>query len=75
MVDRSTPCAQGDGSAGVGSDSADKLDAVARAICQERCAFYGEPPCWEVAPEDWPNPCCDDPGCHALAQVAAEALR
>lgn len=21
-------------------------DKVARAICREQCAFYGDPPCW-----------------------------
>jgi hypothetical protein len=48
-------------------------DTAARAICAERCAFMGEPACWEVAGE-WPNPACDEPGCHALALAAVAAL-
>ena len=48
----------------------DAQERMARALCQERCAFMGEPPCWEVAPDDWPNPHCDEPGCQALAAAA-----
>ncbi|WP_199252628.1 hypothetical protein [Chachezhania sediminis] len=48
-------------------------DTIARAICQERCAFKGEPACWQVVPDEWPNPNCDDPGCQALATVAMAA--
>ena len=40
-------------------------DRIARAICAEKCAFYGEPPCYRIA--EWPNEACDEPGCMALA--------
>ena len=51
----------------------DKLERVARAICAEKCAFMGEPPCYSVEGE-WPNPNCQEPGCHAEAQAAIAAL-
>ena len=51
----------------------DERDDLAQAICREKCAFYGEPPCWRIAPEDWPNPHCDEPGCDALAAAARAA--
>ena len=53
---------------------ADKVDVAARAICQEQCAMYGEPACWRIDPDEWPNPECDEPGCHALAQAAVSAM-
>ena len=53
---------------------ADKVEAVARAICREACAFYGDPPCWRIAPDEWPNHGCDEPGCYALAQAAVASL-
>ena len=46
-----------------------QTDRIARAICREQCAFYGEPPCW-LGNKDWPNRQCDEPGCHALAEAA-----
>jgi hypothetical protein len=49
------------------------LDAAARAACQERCAFMGEPPCWQVS-GDWPNPECAEPGCGATSAVAVAAF-
>ncbi len=52
-----------------------RVDAIERAICAERCALYGDPPCWRVSPEEWPNRECDDPGCRALACVAEIAVR
>lgn len=48
----------------------DRIDAAARRICRERCAFYGEPPCFQIG--GWPNPHCDEPGCIALAKVALD---
>jgi hypothetical protein len=59
------------------------IDKIARVICRESCAFYGEPPCFElhhdtlvdgkIVPLPWPNPNCDEPGCQALAAaVVAE---
>lgn len=45
---------------------------VARAICAEKCAFYGEPPCWEVG--EGLSPDCDEPGCEALAMAAVAAI-
>ena len=55
------------------SDAA-KIERVARAICQERCAFYGEPPCWRIAPDEWEKQDCDEPGCRAMAMAAIAAL-
>lgn len=47
------------------------VQKIARAICREQCAFFGDPPCYETG--DWPNPNCDEPGCIALAEsVKAE---
>lgn len=51
-----------------------EVEAVARAICAEKCAVYGEPPCHQVVPDEWPNPNCDEPGCHTYARVAIAAL-
>jgi hypothetical protein len=48
-----------------------EIDRIARAICQEQCAFYGEPPCHD---HGWPNEGCDEPGCIALARAAAEVI-
>ncbi len=57
------------------------LELVARAICQERCAFYGDPPCWRIAAEEYAISDCNDPengshdvGCRTLAGVAIAAL-
>jgi hypothetical protein len=47
-----------------------EIDRMARAICREQCAFYGEPPCHAMG--EWPNTGCDEPGCMALARAAAE---
>lgn len=53
-------------------------EKVARAICRERCAFYGEPPCFHVAPdpeaESW-NSHCNEPGCRAFADAAIALAR
>lgn len=48
------------------------INAIARAICLETCAFKGEPPCWDnaFADEPFPPPTCDEPGCVALARAA-----
>jgi hypothetical protein len=37
------------------------VERIARAICREKCAFYGDPPCFEMTGEEdeelpWPNP-------------------
>lgn len=49
-------------------------ERIIRALCRERCAEVGEPPCWEISPHDWrPEDCdCD---CAALGAVAARAAR
>lgn len=52
---------------------------VARALCQEKCAFYGEPPCWGLDPneyvvEPWNPDTCDEPGCGALADAAIDLV-
>jgi hypothetical protein len=54
-------------------------DKIARAICREKCAFYGDPPCFLLEDDDgsaaeWPNPYCDEPGCHALAAAVVASL-
>ena len=56
-------------------DSIGRIDAIERAICREQCALVGEPPCWEVCPDAWPNMECDEPGCRALACAAEAAVR
>ncbi len=49
---------------------------VARAICAEKCAFYGEQPCWRVVdPKEYAADDCGEPGCRALAAAALAALR
>jgi hypothetical protein len=50
----------------------DQIDTVAREICAEQCAEYGEPPCHKTGP--WPNEQCNEPGCMALAQAAIAAM-
>lgn len=58
----------------------EKIERVAKAICAERCAFMGEPACWQMKEDDrgnplpWPAPGCNDPGCEALAMAACAAL-
>jgi len=51
----------------------DRIDKAARAICAEKCAFMGEPPCWQIG--DGLSPDCDEPGCLALAEAAVAAAR
>lgn len=46
-----------------------KLDALARAICAEQCAYYGDPPCHQLDGK-FPPSSCDEPGCQALAMAA-----
>ena len=60
-------------------DNLDKMiDRVARAICREKCAFYGEPPCFDIGPEyfpqEWQPETCDEPGCMALAKAAIAGM-
>lgn len=57
-----------------------EVEAAARAICAEQSAFMGEPACWAVKGADgcelpWPNPGCNEPGCHAVARAALIAAR
>jgi hypothetical protein len=57
----------------------DALTRAARAICRERCAFYGDPPCHKM--DEWAegDDCGDDEsgvndvGCMALARAALAA--
>ena len=58
-------------SASTGKDG--RVERVARAICRENCAFVGEKPCFEVEGA-WPNPNCQEPGCHAQATAALAAI-
>lgn len=46
---------------------------IAKAICAERCAHMGEPPCHSID-EHFPPETCDDPGCAALAWCVSVAL-
>lgn len=57
------------------------VEKVAAAICAERCAYYGDPPCWRIAREEWALRDCDDAengsqdvGCRALARAAVAAM-
>lgn len=48
---------------------------AAQAICQERCAYMGEPPCWQITDDNgehlpWPPEACNDPGCLVMAEIA-----
>ncbi len=43
-------------------------EEIARALCAEKCAVYGEPPCYTIEGE-WPNPHCGDCTCHDMADV------
>lgn len=52
--------------------SDDLRERVARTICQEQCAFYGEPSCWDVS--GGPSPHCDEPGCQAFADAAISLI-
>lgn len=49
------------------------LELVTRAICRERCAAYGEPPCHTVDGYDGTD-CADDAPCRVLARAAIAAL-
>lgn len=59
------------------SQRAELVERVAKEICREKCAFYGEPPCWdlgdEYVQETWP-PDCGEPGCFALATAAIDLI-
>ena len=48
-------------------------DTAARAICSAKCGYRGERACWWL-PGAWPNPECDEPGCHAEARAVLSAL-
>jgi hypothetical protein len=51
----------------------DDVEMVARKLCEEACAEFGDPPCWEVDPS-WmvdANPECN---CVAIAHTAVAAL-
>jgi hypothetical protein len=62
-----------------GRGEGERLDTIARALCREKCAFMGESPCFEVCGDNgeqlpWPNPNCNEPGCHAEAEAVLAAL-
>lgn len=52
---------------------ADLERRVAEAICREKCAYYGDPPCFVVG--DGLSEDCDEPGCIWLARVAIAAMQ
>lgn len=50
------------------------VEKAGKAICQERCAYMGEPPCWSLDTDDggpypWPAEACE-PDCLSLARAA-----
>lgn len=51
----------------------DDIERVGQAICRERCAFYGEPPCFEID-GNWPPEACE-PSCLSSAIAALVAMR
>jgi hypothetical protein len=52
------------------------IETMARAMCQAKCAFLAEFPCWDSAydGETWPPSACDEPGCVAEATAALTAI-
>ena len=59
------------------SDRAELVEKVARAICREKCAFMGEPPCFVVlddSPFPFPPETCCEPGCFAEADAAIDVV-
>ena len=48
-------------------------DQVARTICRESCAVFGDKPCFELhdpgKATPWPNPHCNKPVCRALTKA------
>ena len=48
------------------------IEAVARAICTERCAFYGDPPCHALP--DFKG-CESDERCDHMAAAAVRAIQ
>jgi len=56
----------------------DLRERVARAICREKCAFKGEPPCFTVmdgSEFDFPPETCCEPGCMAEADAVIAEMR
>ncbi|MFV1689996.1 hypothetical protein VWZ40_00905 [Phaeobacter sp. JH20_21] len=51
----------------------ERMERIARTICAEKNAVYGEPPCWKVD-GPWPNPDCGDCTCHDLAKAVLSDL-
>lgn len=49
-------------------------ERIIRAICRERCAEFGDPPCWEIFPSTWQDG-NGDCNCAALGAVAARAAK
>ena len=55
----------------------DLVEKVARAICREKCAFMGEPPCFVVmddSPFTFPPETCCEPGCVSEATAAIRVV-
>ena len=48
-----------------------RITRIARAICAERCAEYGEPPCWQVVDDGGVFPDCGDGEWCSCEQLAA----
>ena len=57
----------------------DVVDAMARGICRDRCAFMGEPACWQLddadgGPYPFPAEGCGDVNCVDMARAAIRAV-
>ena len=54
------------------------VERMARAVCKERCAYFGDPPCWSVVAKWRPNICigghCDDIATAALTELEKHAV-
>lgn len=53
------------------------LDDIAKAICAERCASYGDPPCYTLAGVVWDSGKCDsihDCDCASMASAVFRLL-
>jgi hypothetical protein len=51
-------------------------EVAIKAICRERCAQVGDPPCFELSPTDWNyHSNMDECGCDKIARAALLAMQ
>jgi Lar family restriction alleviation protein len=51
-------------------------EVALKAICRERCAQVGDPPCFELSPTDWNyHSNMDECGCDKIARAALLAMQ